>query len=120
MPSPQTAAANTASNARNATIGEKMSATMVSQQAIRFYKRIGYHAYEGITEDFDERERLNRDLGQNRAMIMFGSSVVSLKRRISRSWRASSYSSEWASATCCDRHQRRSDCVEDVHPSRQY
>ena len=33
---------------------------MVSQQAIRFYKRIGYHAYEGITEDFDERERINK------------------------------------------------------------
>jgi ribulose-5-phosphate 4-epimerase/fuculose-1-phosphate aldolase len=43
---------------------------MVSQQAIRFYKRIGYHAYEGITEDFDERARINKDLGQNRALIM--------------------------------------------------
>jgi len=43
---------------------------MVSQQAIRFYQRIGYHAYEGITEDFDERARINKDLGNNRAMIM--------------------------------------------------
>jgi ribulose-5-phosphate 4-epimerase/fuculose-1-phosphate aldolase len=43
---------------------------MVSQQAIRFYQRIGYHAYEGITEDFGERARINKDLGQNRAMIM--------------------------------------------------
>ena len=43
---------------------------MISQQAIRFYKRIGYHAYEGITEDFDERARINKDLGQNRAMIL--------------------------------------------------
>jgi ribulose-5-phosphate 4-epimerase/fuculose-1-phosphate aldolase len=43
---------------------------MVSQQAIRFYQRIGYHAYEGITEDFDERARINKDLGKNRAMIM--------------------------------------------------
>jgi ribulose-5-phosphate 4-epimerase/fuculose-1-phosphate aldolase len=43
---------------------------MVSQQAIRFYQRIGYHAYEGITEDFAERERINADLGKNRAMIM--------------------------------------------------
>jgi len=43
---------------------------MVSQQAIRFYQRIGYHAYEGITEDFAERERINKDLGKNRAMIM--------------------------------------------------
>ena len=43
---------------------------MISQQALRFYKRIGYHGYEGITEDFDERARINKDLGQNRAMIM--------------------------------------------------
>jgi len=43
---------------------------MISQQAIRFYQRIGYHAYEGITEDFDERARINKDLGKNRAMIM--------------------------------------------------
>jgi ribulose-5-phosphate 4-epimerase/fuculose-1-phosphate aldolase len=50
--------------------GLKGGLRMVSQQAIRFYQRIGYHAYEGITEDFGERERINRDLGQNRAMIM--------------------------------------------------
>jgi ribulose-5-phosphate 4-epimerase/fuculose-1-phosphate aldolase len=43
---------------------------MVSQHAIRFYQRIGYHVYEGITEDFAERERINKDLGQNRAMIL--------------------------------------------------
>src|SRR5476651_715085 len=43
---------------------------MVSQQAIRFYQRIGYHKYEGITEDFAERERINKDLGKNSAMIM--------------------------------------------------
>lgn len=43
---------------------------MLSQQAIRFYRRIGYHAYEGITEDFAERARINADLGGNRAMIL--------------------------------------------------
>ena len=51
---------------------------MVSQQAIRFYNRIGYHAYEGITEDFDERERINRDLGQNRAMIMHNHGMLTV------------------------------------------
>jgi ribulose-5-phosphate 4-epimerase/fuculose-1-phosphate aldolase len=43
---------------------------MVSQHAIRFYQRIGYHKYEGITEDFAERARINADLGKNRAMIL--------------------------------------------------
>jgi ribulose-5-phosphate 4-epimerase/fuculose-1-phosphate aldolase len=50
--------------------GLKHGLRMVSQQAIRFYQRIGYHAYEGITEDFAERARINADLGKNRAMIM--------------------------------------------------
>lgn len=50
--------------------GLKGGLRMLSQPAIRFYKRIGYHPYEGITEDFGERERINRDLGRNRALIM--------------------------------------------------
>jgi ribulose-5-phosphate 4-epimerase/fuculose-1-phosphate aldolase len=50
--------------------GLKSGLRMLSQQAIRFYQRVGYHAYEGITEDFGERERINRDLGKNRAMIL--------------------------------------------------
>ena len=50
--------------------GLKHGLRMVSQQALRFYNRVGYHGYEGITEDFDERARINKDLGQNRALIM--------------------------------------------------
>jgi ribulose-5-phosphate 4-epimerase/fuculose-1-phosphate aldolase len=50
--------------------GLKHGLRMVSQQALRFYNRVGYHKYEGITEDFDERARINKDLGQNRALIM--------------------------------------------------
>ena len=58
--------------------GLKHGLRMVSQQAIRYYKRIGYHAYEGITEDFGERERINRDLGENRAMIMHNHGVLTV------------------------------------------
>src|ERR1044071_1264140 len=65
-------------NVGMAIAGLKSGLRMVSQQAIRFYKRIGYHAYEGITEDFDERERLNRDLGQNRAMIMHNHGLLTV------------------------------------------
>src|SRR5215467_9516533 len=50
--------------------GLKNGLRMVSQAAIRFYKRVGYHGYEGITEDFEERARINADLGKNRALIM--------------------------------------------------
>jgi ribulose-5-phosphate 4-epimerase/fuculose-1-phosphate aldolase len=50
--------------------GLKGGLRTVSQPAIRFYNRVGYHDYEGITEDFSERERINRDLGKNRALIL--------------------------------------------------
>ena len=58
--------------------GLKHGLRMVSQQAIRFYNRMGYHAYEGITEDFEERARINRDLGQNRAMIMHNHGLLTV------------------------------------------
>jgi ribulose-5-phosphate 4-epimerase/fuculose-1-phosphate aldolase len=58
--------------------GLKHGLKMVSQQAIRFYNRVGYHAYEGITEDFEERARINRDLGQNRAMIMHNHGLLTV------------------------------------------
>ena len=51
---------------------------MVSQPAMRFYKSIGYHPYEGITEDFGERERIIAHLGQNRAMIMHNHGLLTV------------------------------------------
>ena len=50
--------------------GLKHGLRMVSQQAMRFFERIGFHPYEGITEDFAERERIIAHLGTNRAMIL--------------------------------------------------
>ena len=47
--------------------GLKHGLRMVSQAAIRFYNRVGYHDYEGITEDFGERARINKALGNNRS-----------------------------------------------------
>lgn len=60
--------------------GLKHGLRMVSQEAVRFYKRIGYHAYEGLTEDFGERERINAALGQNRALIMHNHGLLTVGR----------------------------------------
>ena len=50
------AAARTIQQALKATpstiAGLRGGLRMVSQQAMRFYRRVGYHPYEGITEDF--------------------------------------------------------------------
>jgi len=58
--------------------GLKSGLRMVSQQAIRFYNRVGYHPYEGITEDFEERARINADLGNNRALILHNHGVLTV------------------------------------------
>jgi ribulose-5-phosphate 4-epimerase/fuculose-1-phosphate aldolase len=42
----------------------------LSQHAMKFYGRLAYHRYEGIALDLDERERLVRDLGQHKAMVL--------------------------------------------------
>ena len=42
----------------------------LSQTAMRFYNRVGYHDYEGLTDSFDERERIVAALGSNRALVM--------------------------------------------------
>lgn len=42
----------------------------ISQMALEFYGRVGYHEYEGIALSLGERERLVRDLGSNAALIL--------------------------------------------------
>ena len=37
---------------------------------MRFYNRIGYHDFEGIARDLDERERLVEDLGKHKVLIL--------------------------------------------------
>jgi ribulose-5-phosphate 4-epimerase/fuculose-1-phosphate aldolase len=42
----------------------------LSQHAMMFYNRLGYHDYEGIALDMDEKQRLVADLGNKRVMIL--------------------------------------------------
>ena len=58
--------------------GLKSGLRMISQEAVRFYGSLGYHPYEGITEDFGERERIITHLGANRAMIMHNHGVLTV------------------------------------------
>ena len=43
---------------------------MLSQHAMRFHGRIGYHDYDGTPLDMDERARLARNLGTGDTMIL--------------------------------------------------
>ena len=42
----------------------------LNQASMRFYNRIGYHDFEGIATDVDERERIVADLGPHKCLIM--------------------------------------------------
>jgi ribulose-5-phosphate 4-epimerase/fuculose-1-phosphate aldolase len=40
------------------------------QDAMMFYNRVGYHDFEGIAIDLEERERLGRNLGPHKALVL--------------------------------------------------
>ncbi|WP_233838918.1 class II aldolase/adducin family protein [Paraburkholderia sp. ZP32-5] len=42
----------------------------ISQHALKYYEKLAYHDYEGIALNLAERERLVRDLGPHKAMIL--------------------------------------------------
>ena len=54
----------------------------LSMSACRFYNRIGYHDYEGVTLDLDERERLVADLGPHMAVILRNHGLLTCGRTI--------------------------------------
>jgi len=53
-----------------AVAAQKRGLLNLSQHAMRFHRRIGYHDYEGVALDFSEQERLVRDLGPHKVMIL--------------------------------------------------
>ena len=59
----------------------------LSQTSMQFWGRTGYHAWEGISTDLDERERIVADLGpKNRAMILHNHGLLVAGPTIPASW----------------------------------
>ncbi|MBI3707477.1 MAG: class II aldolase/adducin family protein [Proteobacteria bacterium] len=61
---------HTHTTAGMAVSAQKHGLLPLTQHAMRFYNRIGYHDYEGIALDMDEQQRLAADLGPHKAMIL--------------------------------------------------
>jgi ribulose-5-phosphate 4-epimerase/fuculose-1-phosphate aldolase len=57
-----------------------------SQDAMVFYNRIGYHDFEGIALDLDERSRLVRDLGPHYAMILRNHGLLTCGRTVAEAF----------------------------------
>ncbi|WP_144108970.1 class II aldolase/adducin family protein [Paraburkholderia sp. BCC1886] len=58
----------------------------ITQHALRFYRRIAYHNYEGVALDLDERARLIADLGQHNAMILRNHGLLAGGRTIAEAF----------------------------------
>ena len=55
---------------------------MISQHAARYYGRIAYHAFEGFALNLDEQQRLVRDLGDRRVMILRNHGLLAAGRSV--------------------------------------
>lgn len=58
----------------------------ISQHALRFYERIGYHAYQGIALDVAERASLVADLGPHSAMVLRNHGLLAGGRSIAEAF----------------------------------
>jgi ribulose-5-phosphate 4-epimerase/fuculose-1-phosphate aldolase len=54
----------------------------LNQMSMEFYGRLAYHDYEGVAVDLDERERLVRDLGDRKAMILKHHGLLTVGRTV--------------------------------------
>ena len=58
----------------------------LNQAAMRFYNHIGYHDFEGIADDLDERERIVADLGPHKCMIMRNHGLLTAGADCGEAW----------------------------------
>jgi ribulose-5-phosphate 4-epimerase/fuculose-1-phosphate aldolase len=57
---------------------------MLSQNALRFYKKVGYHPYEGITDDPSEGSRIAADLGPHNIVLVLQNHGLAILGRTPR------------------------------------
>lgn len=63
----------------------------LTQHAMRFHGRIGYHDYEGIALTMDEQQRIIADLGQNTALILRNHGTLTVGRSVGHAFTENFY-----------------------------
>ncbi|MBF2046288.1 MAG: class II aldolase/adducin family protein [Leptolyngbya sp. IPPAS B-1204] len=58
----------------------------ISQIALQFYDRVAYHDYEGVSLELEEQERLQRDLGNRKVMLMRNHGLLTVGRTVAEAF----------------------------------
>src|ERR1700730_9260908 len=58
----------------------------LSQWAVRFYNRLGYHDYEGVSLDMDERTRLQQSIGDNPVLVLRNHGLLATGRNVAEAF----------------------------------
>lgn len=58
----------------------------LSQWAMRFYNRLGYHDYEGVSLDLDERARLQQSIGQHPVLVLRNHGLLATGRNVAEAF----------------------------------
>jgi len=58
----------------------------LSQWAMRFYNRLGYHDYEGVSLDLDERERLQQSIGNYPVLVLRNHGLLATGRNVAEAF----------------------------------
>jgi len=63
----------------------------LSQHAMPFFNRLGYHEYEGLAVTPDEKSRLVRDLGPHQAMLLKNHGILTVGRTVGEAFEVLHY-----------------------------
>src|SRR5215467_13558056 len=58
----------------------------LSQWAMRFYNRLGYHDYEGVSLDMDERTRLQQSIGDHPVLVLRNHGLLATGRNVAEAF----------------------------------
>ncbi len=93
---------HTHSRAGMAVSAMKCGLLPLTQTAMRFHGRVGYHDYEGPAIDLDERQRLVRDLGENDVMMLRNHGILACGRSVAEAFNILYWlEARWNGKPCC-------------------
>ena len=59
---------------------------MTNQKSMMFYNRIGYHDFEGLADDLEERDRMAQSLGAHNALILRNHGLLSVGETVAEAY----------------------------------